>query len=405
MWIIILIFVIGGIGFIVWRAKQTAAAAAAAAKRSDPAVPITPGTVKEEEVAIYCDGLGTVQAYNTVTVNSRVDGQVIKIAFTEGQDVHTNDLLAQIDPGPFQAALDAAKAKKLQDAAQLDNAKLDLQRDLALTNIVTEQAVDTQSNLVRQLAAMVTNDEAGIESCQVQLDYTTIRSPLDGRCGIRLVDQGNIIRAADTNGIVVITQLRPIFVSFILPEQDAARIARKMAEGPVTVLALDRDNKTVLDTGTLSVIDNQIDSTTGTIKLKATFPNKNLTLWPGQFVNPRVLVDKVTSLVVAESVIQRGPDGAYVYTIERKDTNLVAKLTPVTVTLQQGDLALISKGLTAGQEVVADGQYRLEDGSKISVETNAPAAAPGGPGLGSRRGNGSGTNHAPAGQPPKATGA
>ncbi|MGA2554703.1 MAG: efflux RND transporter periplasmic adaptor subunit [Verrucomicrobiota bacterium] len=403
MWIIILLFVIGGIGFIVWRAKQTAAAAAAGAKRSDPAVPVTPGTVKEEEVAIYCDGLGTVQAYNAVTVNTRVDGQVIKIAFTEGQDVHTNDLLAQIDPGPFQAALDAAKARKLQDIAQLDNAKLDLQRDFALTNIVSGQALDTQSNLVRQLQAMVTNDEAGIESCQVQLDYTTIRSTLDGRCGIRMVDQGNILRANDTNGIVVITQLRPIYVSFILPEQDAGRIARKMAEGPVTVLALDRDNKTVLDTGILSVIDNQIDSTTGTIKLKATFPNQNLTLWPGQFVNPRVLVDKVTSLVVAESVIQRGPDGAYVYTIEEKGTNLVAKLTPVTVALQQGDLALIAKGLTAGQTVVADGQYRLENGSKIS--TNAPAAAPGSPGLGNRRGNGSGTNHAPEGQPPKPTGA
>ena len=215
-----------------------------------------------------------------------------------------------------------AKAKKLQDAAQLDNAKLDLQRDLALTNIVTEQAVDTQSNLVRQLAAMVTNDEAGIESCQVQLDYTTIRSPLDGRCGIRLVDQGNIIHATDTNGIVVITQLRPIFVSFILPEQDAARIARKMAEGPVTVLALDRDNKTVLDTGTLSVIDNQIDSTTGTIKLKATFPNNDLTPLAGPIRQcPRAGGQSRRVLVVAESVIQRGPDGAYVYTIEEKTTN------------------------------------------------------------------------------------
>ena len=252
IWILILLFVIGGIGFVVWRAKQTRATAAAAAKRTDPAVPITPGKVTEKEVSIYFDGLGTVQAYNTVAVNSRVDGQVVKIAFTEGQDVRTNDLLAQIDPGPFQAALDAAQAKKLQDAAQLDNALLDLQRDLALTNIVTAQALDTQSNLVRQLRAMVTNDQAGIESCQVQLDYTTIRAPLEGRCGIRLVDQGNIIHASDTNGIVVITQLRPISVVFILPEQDVGVISRKMAESPVTVLALDRDNKTVLDTGVLT---------------------------------------------------------------------------------------------------------------------------------------------------------
>jgi multidrug efflux system membrane fusion protein len=403
IWILILLFVIGGIGFVVWRARQTSAAATAATKRADPAVPITPGTVLEKEVSLYFDGLGTVQAYNTVAVNSRVDGQVVKIAFTEGQDVHTNDLLAQIDPGPYRAALDAAKAKKLQDAAQLDNARLDLQRDLALTNIVTAQSLDTQSNLVRQLEAMVTNDEAGIESCQVQLDYTTIRAPLEGRCGLRLVDQGNIIHANDTNGIVVITQLRPIFVVFTLPEQDVGIISRKMAEGPVTVLALDRDNKTILDTGTLSVIDNQIDATTGTIKLKAAFPNQNLTLWPGQFVNPRVLVEKVTSLVVAESVIQRGPDGAYVYTVEGEGTNMVAKLTPVTVSKMQGDLALISKGLSAGQTVVEVGQYRLEDGSKVSVEnTGGPA---GSPGNGGRRGNGAATNLAPASPPPRPTGA
>jgi multidrug efflux system membrane fusion protein len=217
------------------------------------------------------------------------------------------------------------------------------------------------------------------------------------------VDQGNIVHASETNGIVVITQLRPIFVVFILPEQDVGVISRKMAQGPVTVLALDRDNKTVLDTGTLSVIDNQIDSTTGTIKLKAAFPNQNLTLWPGQFVNPRVLVEKVTSLVVAESVIQRGPDGEYVYTVEGEGTNEVAKLTPVTVSRMQGDLALISKGLSAGQIVVAEGQYRLEDGSKVRVEdTNAPA---GSPGNGGRRGNGAATNLAPATPPPRQTGA
>jgi multidrug efflux system membrane fusion protein len=297
-------------------------------------------------------------------------------------------------------------AKKLQDTALLDNARLDLQRDLDLTNIVTRQALDTQSNMVRQLEAAVRTDQAGIESCQVQLDYTTIRAPLEGRCGIRLVDQGNIVHANDTNGLVVITQLRPIYVTFILPEQDSGIIARKMAQGPVPVLALDRDNKTVLDTGTLSVIDNQIDAASGTIKLKAAFPNNNLSLWPGQFVNPRVLVDKVNSLVVAESVIQRGPDGDYVYTIEGEGSNLVAKLTPVTVAQMQGDLALVSKGLSEGQRVVADGQYRLEDGAKIRVEeTNEPAGSPGALGRGNRRGNGGATNQTPANQPAKPTGA
>jgi multidrug efflux system membrane fusion protein len=406
MWIIILLFVVGGIGFIVWRAKQTKAAVAAAAKRVDPAVPITPGKVVEKEVSIYFDGLGTVQAFNTVTVSPRVDGQLVKVAFSEGQEVHTNDLLAQIDPGPYRTAFDQAMAKKLKDTALLDNARLDLQRDLDLTNIVTRQALDTQSNMVRQLEAAVRTDQAGIESCQVQLDYTTIRAPLEGRCGIRLVDQGNIVHANDTNGLVVITQLRPIYVTFILPEQDAGIIARKMAQGPVPVLALDRDNKTVLDTGTLSVIDNQIDAASGTIKLKAAFPNNNLSLWPGQFVNPRVLVDKVNSLVVAESVIQRGPDGDYVYTIEGEGSNLVAKLTPVTVAQMQGDLALVSKGLSEGQRVVADGQYRLEDGAKIRVEeTNEPAGSPGALGRGNRRGNGGATNQTPANQQPKPTGA
>lgn len=230
LWIVILVLVAGAIGFIVWRAKSIKAAATAMTRRGDLSVPITTGKVTEKEVAIYFDGLGTVQAFNTVTVKPRVDGQLILVAFTEGQDVRTNDLLAQIDPGPFKAALDQAQAKKSQDQALLDNAKLDLQRDLDLTNIVTVQTLDTQSNLVRQLEAMVNTDQAGIDSCQVQLDYTTIRAPLEGRCGIRPVDQGNIVHATDTNGIVVITQLRPISVVFTLPEQDVGPISRKLAK-------------------------------------------------------------------------------------------------------------------------------------------------------------------------------
>lgn len=405
LWILILLLVAGGIGFIVWRAKQAKAAATASAKRGDTSVPVTLGKVVEKEVPIYFDGLGTVQAFNTVTVSPRVDGQLIKVAFTEGQDVKTNDLLAQIDPGPFQAAYDQAKAKKSQDQALLDNARLDLQRDLALTNIVTAQALDTQSNLVRQLEAMVKNDQAGLESSKVQLDYTTIYAPLEGRCGIRLMDQGNIVHANDTNGIVVITQLRPIYLQFTLPEQDVGVISRKMAQGPVTVLALDRDNKSILDTGTLTVIDNQIDTATGSIKLRAAFPNTNLSLWPGQFVNPRVLVDKINGLVVAENVIQRGPDGEYVFTIEGEGTNLVAKLTPVTVGQMQDDWALVAKGLSAGQTVVVVGQYRLEDGSKVKVEdTNAPAGSAGALGRGNRRGTGGATNHPTAEQSSKPAG-
>ena len=390
-WILILLVAAVAIGFLVWRAKTAKANANPAARRGDTTVPITPGKVKEREVSIYFDGLGTVQAYNTVTVKSRVDGQLVQVAFTEGQDVHSNDVLAQIDPAPFKAALDQAKARQLTDQANLDNAKLDLQRDLDLTNIVTRQALDTQSNLVRQLVSTVTNDVAGVESCQVQLDYATIRAPLDGRCGVRLVDQGNIVHATDSNGLVVITQLRPIFVVFTLPEQDVGQVALKMSGGPVTVLAMAADNKTVLDTGTLAVIDNQIDSTTGTIRLKASFPNQNLALWPGEFINPRVLIEKTNGLTVPESVIQRGPDGDYVFTIVRAETNMTAKLTPVTVAKMQDDWALISQGLTNGQEVVVDGQYRLEDGTKVLIEDNG-AAGGGGSGRGNRRGGGGGTN-------------
>jgi multidrug efflux system membrane fusion protein len=394
--IVLLAFAIG-IGLLVWRAKSAQASANPAARRGDTTVPITPGKVKEREVSIYFDGLGTVQAYNTVTVKSRVDGQLVRVAFREGQDVHSNDVLAEIDPAPFKAALDQAKAKGLSDQANLDNARLDLQRDLDLTNIVTRQALDTQSNLVRQLESTVANDAAGIESSQVQLDYATVRAPLDGRCGVRLVDQGNIVHAADSNGLVVITQLRPIFVVFTLPEQEVGAVAKKMGEGPVTVLAMDANNKTVLDTGTLAVIDNQIDSTTGTIRLKASFPNSNLSLWPGEFINPRVLIEQTNGLTVPESVIQRGPDGDYVFTIVHQDTNTIAKLTPVTVAKMQDDWALISQGLTNGQDVVVDGQYRLEDGTRVKVDDSGQAGG-GGPGRGNRRGAGGGTNRPPGNQ-------
>jgi multidrug efflux system membrane fusion protein len=404
LWIVIILLVAAGIGFIVHRAKARAAAVAAASKRGDVTVPITPGKVTRMNVPIYYPGLGTVQAFNVVTVKPRVDGQLIKVAFTEGQDVHTGDLLAQIDPAPFKAALDQATAKKLQDQAQLDNAKLDLQRDLELTNIVTAQTVDTQSNLVRGLEALVKTDQAAIDSCQVQLDYTTILAPLDGRCGIRPVDQGNVVHATDTNGVVVITQLRPISVVFILPERNIGVVSRKLARGPVEVEAMDSSDTTVLDKGTLTVIDNQIDTTTSTIKCKATFPNSNLSLWPGQFVNPRVKVDETNSLVVPENVIQRGPDGPYVYTVTNGAGNdMGAKLTPVVVEMQE-PWALISSGLNEGDTVVVEGQYRLEDGSKVRIGDSGAPAKPADTGPGNRGGTAGATNSPPPNQPPKLAG-
>jgi multidrug efflux system membrane fusion protein len=396
LWIVVLIVAVLALGLIVWRVKLAQAAAlAATTRRGDPSIPIASGLVLRKDVPIYLDGLGTVQAFNTVTITPRVDGQLIKVAFTEGQDVHANDLLAQIDPAPYQAALDQAKARKLQDEAQLENAKVDLDRDQRLTNIVTQQALATQQALVRQLEAAVTADQAGISSAQVQLDYTTITAPLDGRCGVRLVDQGNIVHANDTNGLVVITQLRPIFVVFTLPEQTVEVVNREFAKGPVPVLATGRDNFTVLDRGTLTVIDNQIDTMTGTIKLKAAFPNKDLSLWPGQFVNPRVLVSQTNGLVVPANVIQYGPDGEYVFAVKREGTNMTAKLTPVKVAQTQDGVALLASGLTEGQEVVTDGQYRLEDGSKVRMSDTTPSVT----GRGVGRGAAGATNQPPRTQP------
>jgi multidrug efflux system membrane fusion protein len=353
----------------IYRVKQTQEAAAAKKQAAViPPVPVIAGAVAMKDVPIYLDGLGTVQALNTVTVHTRVDGQLVKVAFTEGQDVKEGDLLAQIDPAPFQAALGQAVAKKGQDVAQLANANLDLTRDADMfaKKVISSQQLDTQKALVAQLAATVKADQAGIDSAQVQLDYTNIVSPIAGRTGIRLVDQGNIVHAADTGGLVVITQLRPISLLFTLPEQNLADIHKRTAAGEeMTVLAVDRDNQTVIDEGTLSVINNQIDTTTGTIQLKATFPNKNLQLWPGQFVNARLhLTTRKSGLVVPASVIQRGPNGPYAFVIKADQT---VEIRPVKTTKADANDVLIESGLKVGEKVVVDGQYKLQDGSAVKI--------------------------------------
>jgi len=329
-------------------------------------VPVVEGIVSTRDVPIYLDGLGTVQAFNTVTVHTRVDGQLMKVAFTEGQDVKSGDVLAQLDPAPYRAALDQAAAKKAQDEAQLTNARLDLQRyaDLLKTDSITQQIYDTQKALVSQLEATVKADQAAMDSASVNLDYTTIRSPIDGRVGIRQTDAGNIVHANDANGLVVLTQLRPISVLFTLPEQSLAKLQQYQDPGKdFTVLAVARDNTNVLDNGTLAVIDNQIDTTTGTIKLKATFANEKLRLWPGQFVNTRLLLaTRKASPVVPASVVQRGPDGAFAFVIQDDQT---VTMRPLKVAQIEGGMALIDEGLKPGERVVVDGQYKIQPGSHV----------------------------------------
>ena len=285
------------------------------------------------------------------------------------------DVLAQIDPRPFQAALDQAKAAKAKDEAQLENAKLDLNRFKNLHDFATQQSVDTQTALVHQLEATVQGDQAAFDSAQVQLDYTTIKAPISGRTGIRLVDHGNIVHATDPNGLVVITQLQPISVIFTLPEHNLRAVSREMQAGPLQVYAQARSDGRRLDEGTVALVDNQIDQTTGSIKLKATFPNENHALWPGQFVNIEVLLRTLQEAVtVPGTAVQRGPDGMYVYVVKPDST---VAMVPVIVGQMSQGTAVVEKGLDAGTKIVVAGQYRLAPGMRV-VPDPAAARAPGG---------------------------
>ncbi len=330
-----------------------------------PAVPVTAGLAETKNIPVYLTGLGTVQAFNTVVVKVRVDGQLDKVAFTEGQDVKAGDLLAQIDPRPFQAALDQAKAVKAKDEAQLENAKRDLQRFINLHDFATKQSVDTQSALVRQLEATIQGDQAAIESAQTQLAYSTITAPLSGRTGVRLVDQGNIVHASDANGLVMITQLQPISVMFGLSDRQLANISREMANGPLKVIAEGRTDHQPLGEGTLTLVDNQIDQGTGTIRLKATFPNEDHALWPGQFINIRLLLRTLQQAVtVPSTAIQRGPNGMYVYVIKPDST---VAMQPVSVGQMNDGTSVVESGLQPGDKIVVRGQYRLQPGTRVQA--------------------------------------
>jgi multidrug efflux system membrane fusion protein len=324
-------------------------------------------------VPVYLDGVGTIRALNTVTVRSQVDGKLLSVNYTEGQQVERGYLLAQIDPTTYQAAYDQAVAKKALDEATLGNARLDLERynRLVASNSIARQQLDTQKATVAQIEAQVKLDQAQIDNAKAILDYTKILAPIAGRTGIRQVDVGNIIRNSDTNGIVVITQLQPISVLFTLPQQQLGDVNRAIARGTLAVDAFASDNKTVVETGELKVVDNQVDPSTGTIKLKAEFPNGELQLWPGGFINVRLLINTLKQVAVAPTAaVQRGPNGTFVYVVQ--PDNKVA-VQPVTVSQQDEVQAVITNGLEPGQRVVTTGFARLTANAEVVV-TNAEAA-------------------------------
>jgi multidrug efflux system membrane fusion protein len=339
----------------------------AQANRDQPA-PVLAARAAVTDVPIYLDAVGNTRALNTVTVRAQVGGQIVRIGFKEGQDVEKGFVLAEIDPRTYQAQFDQAVAKKAQDEATLANARIDFDRytKLAASNSGSKQQADTQKALVAQLEAQVQGDQAAIDNTKTMLSYTKIVAPIDGRTGIRLIDEGNLVQANDTNGIVVITQVRPISVLFNLPQQQFPQVSQAFAKGPLNVDAMAVDGKTFVDRGKLQVIDNQMDQTTGTIRMKAEFPNTDLQLWPGQFINVRLLVNTLKQvIVVPTAAVQRGPQGTFVYVVDAGNTVAVR---PVTVSQQDDTRAVISDGVKAQEQVVTTGFTRLSAGTRVAVQ-------------------------------------
>jgi multidrug efflux system membrane fusion protein len=337
-----------------------------------PAVPVVATTVLEHAVPIYLRGVGTVIAYNNVIVRSQITGQLMKVAFTQGQTVHRGDLLGEIDPRPFQAQLDQALAARDRDQAQVVNAQANLARygSLAKSGYASTQLVDTQQAQLAQLQAQVKADEGVIEQARTNLSYTVLASPIDGVTGIRQIDEGNIIHPTDVNGLVDVAQIQPISLIFSLPQTDFVKIQRSMAKGPLTVLAYSQDDKRRLDEGKLDLIDNQIVQTTGTIRLRASFPNDTHMLWPGELVNARLRLETRPGLTLPASAVQLGPNGSFVWVI---DANATVHTQPVSV-FQLGDgEVFVTSGLKDGEKVVTDGQYRLQAGTKVQELQGAAA--------------------------------
>ena len=360
-----------------WRLNMEAGVPRAAAQTPGQAIPVTAGTVAVEDVPVFLHGIGTVQAYNTVAIKSRVDGQIVKINFKEGEEVKVGDPLFQIDPRPYQAALETAQAAKEKDEAQLAGAQLDLDRYQKLLGPgwQTKQSYDQQKATVEQFQAAIKGDAAQIANAKLNLGYADIRSPIDGRLGAKLVDVGNLVHANDNTPLVMIAELKPIFVSFTLPQETLDDIQENHKKAALVVRASSGDGKKELAQGKLTLIDNMIDQATGTIHLKARFDNDDERLWPGEFVNLRLILSTRKGVAtVPQQTVQVGPNGYYAYVI--KPDNTVERRAVEVASMQDG-LAVISKGLTPGEKVVVDGQYRLTEGARVNPTTAGPPGAAG----------------------------
>jgi multidrug efflux system membrane fusion protein len=376
-WILLIAIAVAS-GYFGWQRFYGAEASSKAqsAQKSSPriaAVPVTLAPVVKADFPVYLTGLGTVQGFNTVVVRTRVDGQIDKLGFKEGQLVNQGDLLVEIDPRPFQATLDQAKAKKAQDEANLANANLDLQRYTKLGEFATKQQTDTQRSTVAQLTAQITADDAAISNAQTQLDYTSVKAPISGVAGLRLVDLGNIVNASTQTGIVTIAQIEPIAVIFTAPEEQLPYINEAQAGQPLQVIALTTDGKKTLSDGVLAVINNQVDTTSGTIRLKAVFENKNHALWPGQSVSTRLRLKTLKdATVVPDDAIQHGTDGLYAYAVNQDNK---AELRKVKVSQSIDGRSVVDAGLSPGEQVITAGQYRVQPGTLVSsaVASSDPA--------------------------------
>ncbi len=360
-----------GLGCGITGSKSTVRAGAT------PTIPVSVYTAEQRDMPVYLTGLGSVTALNTVNVKSRVDGELVQVVFKEGETVKKGDLLAVIDPRPYQVQLSQAEAQLFKDRAGMRDAQLNYERFKGLlqeSGAMSQQQVDTQKSTVDQLEGAVRSDQAAVDNAKLQLTYCHITAPVGGRIGLRLVDPGNMVHATDTNAMLVITQLHPIAVIFTLPEDNLPAVAQRMHQGQMPVEAYSRDDRTKLATGTLLTIDNQIDQTTGTVRLKAIFPNPDNALWPNQFVNARLLLEvRKNATVIPAAAIQRGPQGTYVFTVKPDKT---VEVRDVTVAITQNNRSAIASGIVPGDIVVTDGQDKLQAGSRVEPRAAAPSSKP-----------------------------